>query len=143
MVRAVLIESNPSLRQTLKEIFDCRFSSIDFILASNGANAIEKIETFPPDLIFINMKLPGEDSLDVTREIKNRYPSAIIIMISSHDFPEYREAAYRHGADYFISKNSPIGDYFSLIESILTERDHPMEVRAEKAGFKKKRRVET
>jgi len=122
MVRAFLIESNPLLRQTLKDIFDCRFSSIDFILASSGTNAMEKFETFPPDLILINMKLPGEDSLDVTRKIKKRYPGAIIIMISSYDFPEYREAASRHGADYLISKNSPIDDYFSLIKFILTDR---------------------
>jgi two-component system response regulator YesN len=122
MVRAVLIESNSSFRQTLTDIFDSRLSSIELIVAANGTIAMEKIETFPPDLILVNIKLPGEDSLDLTRKIKNRYPNVIIIVISSYDIPEYREAACRNGADYFISKDSPIEDYFSLIKSILTDR---------------------
>ena len=122
MVRVVIIEGNPSFRQELENIFHSRFSSIDLIVAANGRNAMEKIETFPPDLSLINMKLPGEDSLELARKIKHRHPNVIIIIVSSYDLPEYREAAYRNGADYFISKDSSVEEYFSLIESILTDR---------------------
>ena len=122
MVRAVIIEGNLSFRQELENIFHSRFPSIELIVAANGRNAMEKIETFPPDLSLINMKLPGEDSLELARKIKSRHPNVIIIIVSSYDLPEYREAAYRNGADHFISKDSPIGDYFSLIKSILTDQ---------------------
>jgi DNA-binding NarL/FixJ family response regulator len=122
MVRAVIIEGNLSFRQELENIFHSRFSSIELIVAENGRNAMEKIETFPPDLSFINMKLPGEDSLKLARKIKSRHPNVIVIIISSYDLPEYREAAYRNGADYFISKDSSVEDYYSLIKSILTDQ---------------------
>ena len=122
MVRTVIIEGNPSFRQELENIFYSRFPPIELIVAPNGRIAMEKIETFPPDLSVINMKLPGEDSLELAQKIKSRHPNVIIIIVSSYDLPEYREAAYRNGADYFISKDSPIEDYCSLIKSILTDR---------------------
>jgi DNA-binding NarL/FixJ family response regulator len=123
MVRAVIIEENPSFRKELENIFHSRFPFVEFIVAANGCDAMEAIETFPPDLSLINMNLSGEDSLELARKIKSRHPNVRIIIVSSYDLPEYREAAYRNGAaDYFILKDSPIGDYFSLIKSILTDR---------------------
>jgi two-component system, response regulator YesN len=133
MVRAILIESNPTFRQTLRDIFDSHFSSVELTVAANGANAMEKMQTFPPDLVFIDIKLPGEDSLDLTRNIKECYRNAVVIIIGSYDSPEYREAACRHGADYFISKDSPLGDYFSLIRSVVT--DHGLLTGAPNRGY--------
>jgi DNA-binding NarL/FixJ family response regulator len=85
------------------------------------------VEGFLPDLILIDLKLPGHNALDLTRKIKTGHPEATVIFLCSYDMPEYRETASRCGADYFMVKDSPTGDYIALIESILSGRRQPME----------------
>ena len=51
--------------------------------------------------------------------IKARSPDAIIVILSNHDLTGYRETAYRNGASHYVSKDSPVGDLFSLVERII------------------------
>ncbi len=47
------------------------------------------------------------------------HPNAIIVILSNYNLEGYREAAYRNGANYYISKDSPLVDLFSLVERIM------------------------
>ncbi len=80
--------------------------------------AMSKIDVAPPDLVFIDIQLPGINGLELTRIIRARRPNAIIVILSNHDLTEYREAAYENGANYYVSKNSPVGDLFLLVDRI-------------------------
>jgi len=120
MVRAVVIEGNASFRQALKYILHSRFPSVAWAEAANEKDAIDLIETFPPDLILIDIKLPGDNAFELTQKIKTLYPKAVALILSSYDLPEYREKACLHGADHFITKDSPVKGFFTLIESILS-----------------------
>ena len=46
------------------------------------------------------------------------YPDIIVVILTSHDLPEYRQAAIQNEADYFIRKNSPTQDFLALVEFI-------------------------
>jgi DNA-binding NarL/FixJ family response regulator len=120
MVRAVIVEGNPPFRQALKNIFLSRFPSVALGEAANGKEAIDLVETLPPDLILIDIKLPDDNALELTQKIKTRCQKVVVILLGSYDLPEYREMACLHGADYFIPKDSPVEDYLALIESILS-----------------------
>ena len=122
MTRAMVFVGNSAFQEILKNIFHSRFPSVELLAAGDGMTPMEKIESLLPDLILIDIELPGDNALELTRKIKNRHPEIVVILLSSHDLPEYREAAYRQGADYFITKDSSVGDYFGLIESILFSR---------------------
>jgi DNA-binding NarL/FixJ family response regulator len=93
--------------------------------AENGEEALAKIETNSPHLVFMDIKLPGQNGLEVTREIKARYSEIKVIILTSYDLPEYREAAENYGADYFLSKGSSSREeILALVESILAEVSH-------------------
>ena len=126
MTRAMVFVGNSAFQEILKNIFRSRFPSVELLAAADGMRAMEKIESLLPDLILIDIKLPGNNALELTQKIKNRHPEIVVILLSSYDLPEYREAAYRQGADYFMTKDSRIEDYFALIESILSGRAQPM-----------------
>jgi DNA-binding NarL/FixJ family response regulator len=123
MFRIMLVEDNPSFRQVLKNNLQDQFPSMDIIEAADGIEALKKIDSHPPNLIFMDIRLPGENGLELTRKIKADYPDIIIIILTSHDLPEYREAATRWKANYFLSKGSIITDeVFKLVKSILLEK---------------------
>jgi len=90
--------------------------------ASNGEEALRSVAAGPPDLIFMDVRLPGESGLDVTRRIKTDYSRIPVIILTNHDSVEYREAAYQHGADHFLPKASSTWDEIAaLVESILPD----------------------
>ena len=119
----MLVEDSPTYRKLLKDNLKDQFPSMDIIEAADGVEAFQKIDSHPPNLIFMDIRLPGEDGLDLTRKMKADYSDIIIIILTSHDLPEYREAATRNGADYFFSKASIATDeIFKLIKIILLEK---------------------
>ncbi len=119
MIRTILVEDDDGFRQCVKKILSSRYSSIQVMEAEDGMEAMSKIDLAPPDLVFMDIQLPGINGLELTRMIRARKPNAIIVILSNHDLTEYREAAYRNGANYYVSKNSPVGDLFFLVDRIV------------------------
>ena len=99
------------------------FPSISIGEAADGKEAIEKFESHRPDLIFMDIKLPGENGLLLTQRIKKLDPEVVIIVLTDYDLTEYREAAYQYGADHFLAKASTTAnEVVALVESILSEK---------------------
>jgi CheY-like chemotaxis protein len=118
MFNTLLVEDDISYRQTLSDILLLHFPLIGVDEAGDGKEALSKVEYLRPDLIFMDIHLPGENGLDVTREIKRIYNEIVIVILTGSSLPEYRQQAYRKGADYFLSKQD---DY--CMEDILTRVD--------------------
>ena len=120
MFRTMLVEDSSSFRQVVKDNLQDQFPSMEIIEAADGVEAVQKIDGRPPNLIFMDINLPGENGLELTRKIKAGYPGVIIIILTSHDSPEYREAAIRCKANYFLSKGSITTDeILKLVKSII------------------------
>jgi len=123
MFTTMLVEDSFSFRQVVKDNLQDQFPSMDIIEATDGVEAFQKIDSHPPNLIFMDISLPGENGLQLTGKIKTDYPDVIIIILTSHDSPEYREAAIRYKADYFFSKGALVNDgIFTLVKSILLKK---------------------
>ena len=134
MIRAILVEDDNGFRQCIKKILSSRYPSIQLMEAGDGMEAMSKIDLLPPHLIFMDIRLPDKNGLELTRTIKARHPNAIIVILSNHDLTEYRETAYRNGASYYVSKDSPVGDLFSLVERIIVGKGHTFRWIGDKAG---------
>ena len=123
MFKTLIVEDSAFYRQLLKEALNSRFPSMELFEAADGEEALRKIENCPPDLVFMDIKLPGESGLELTKKIKTQYPNIIIIILTAYDIPEYREAAVQAKADYFLSKGSSSKEsILKLVESILAGR---------------------
>lgn len=93
---------------------------MEILEAADGEEAMRQITTRPPDLIFMDIKLPGENGLDLTARIKAQHPHLTVIILTSYDTPEYREAAIRVNADHFLAKGSSSREgILALVESVL------------------------
>jgi DNA-binding response OmpR family regulator len=118
MFNTLLVEDNASYRQTLSDVLLLHFPSIGIDEASDGWEALCKVDYLRPDLIFMDIHLPGASGLDITKEIKRVYNEIVIVILSSNGQHEYRLQAYRNGADDFISK-----DDACCMENILARVD--------------------
>jgi len=122
MFRTILVEDSPFFRQLLKETLLSKFPSMDISEVESAEQAMKDIEASHPDLAFIDIKLPGENGLELTKKIKRKYPNIKVIILTSYDIPEYREAANQYKANYFLSKGSTSKeDILKLVDSILAD----------------------
>ena len=104
--RILIVDNDDSFRQILKATLRASLPTIAIDEATGGIEALQKIDALLPDLIFMDIRLPGENGLTLTRKIKATHPNTIIVILTSYDKPEYREVAIRNGADRFLVKTS-------------------------------------
>jgi CheY-like chemotaxis protein len=121
MFNTLLVEDNISFRQALSDVLLAYFPLINVDEAGDGEEALRKVEDRRPNLIFMDIQLPGENGLGVTRKIKRLYDDIVIVILTTNDLPEYRQQAFRNGADYFLSKGDD-----SCMEGILAQVEGAM-----------------
>jgi DNA-binding NarL/FixJ family response regulator len=121
MVRTLIVEDNAAFRQSFKEILQDEFPSLEINEAADGVEALQKVDSFRPQLIFMDIKLPGENGLRLTQKIKSHHPEIIVIVLTSYDLPEYREAAHRSQANYFLTKGSPTQEILDVIRAAISD----------------------
>ena len=119
MKRILIVEDNTFFLQFFRETLRSRFPSMEISEARNGEEAMQKIKALRPEVVFMDVRLPGENGLELTKRIKAQYPDIIVVIITNYDLPEYREAAFESRADHFISKDS----FLKIINSILQNRN--------------------
>jgi DNA-binding NarL/FixJ family response regulator len=105
-LRILIVEDNAPFRQILRESLQTSFPTIAIDEVADGAEALQKVDAFLPDLILMDIQLPGENGLELTRKIKAIYPNMTIFILTQHDAPEYRKAAFQCGGDCFLVKTS-------------------------------------
>ncbi len=74
--------------------------------AENGREALELCRELRPDLILMDVRMPQMDGLAATREIKGEYPETRILILTTHESPEYLMDAIRAGAAGYVLKDS-------------------------------------
>jgi len=122
MCKTLIIEDNATFRQSLREILSNKFPSMLVEEAADSKEALQRIEDQTPDIIFMDIKLAGENGLKLTEKIKGVYPEVIIIILTSYNLPEYRDAAHQYGATHFLAKSSSTSnEIIELVESILSD----------------------
>ena len=122
MPKTLIVEDNAIFRQSLKEVLCTRFPLMVIREAAGGEEALQEIDALVPDMIFMDIKLPGENGLEVTKKVKMKYPEMTIIILTYYDSLEHREAARLCGANYFLPKCISTEEVGELVQSILSEK---------------------
>lgn len=123
MPRVLIVEDDAKFRKKLRDSLASRFPSVVFREAANGEQAFREINSTRPAFIFMDIRLGDDNGLKLTREIKQLYPQILISILTSHEFPEYRDAAIKNGADFFLTKGeAKLGEIAELLERVLIEK---------------------
>jgi CheY-like chemotaxis protein len=117
MQKILIVDDSTLFRITLKETLLSRFPSLIILEAQDGEEALRTVPTFLPDLIFMDIRLPDQNGLELTQKIKGLFPDIKVVILTSYDLPEYREAAFAYKADHCASKDL----LMSLVDLILQE----------------------
>lgn len=128
MFTTLIVEDNTVVRESISALLRNRFPGMLVEEASSSEEALEKACRLTPDLIVMDIKLPGQNGLQLTRSIRSHLAQrTVVVILSGNDLPEYREAAFQNGAEYFLSKSFSSGDeLLDVVQSIYSRKDGPM-----------------
>ena len=86
--------------------------------AENGKEAIALVGSLKPDVVLIDLEMPGMDGITATEIIVQKFPETKVLILSSHDTGEYLQKALRAGAKGYLIKGSPTKELSNAIHSI-------------------------
>ena len=104
-MKIYIVEDNDSMRIILKRLLRKNFSSINAIGESEEAEeALREIPSFAPDVVLVDISLPGIDGIEMIRRLKPQYPNLCMLVVTCHDIDLYRQTALNAGACGIVSK---------------------------------------
>jgi DNA-binding NarL/FixJ family response regulator len=123
MSSVLTVENNDFFRRSFKEILKMYIPSISVDESADGSDALMKINESSPDVVFMDIRLPGKNGLELTREIKGLHPNLFISIFTSHDLPEYRQIAREYGADHFLLKDALTGaEIAAMVKAVIEKK---------------------
>ncbi|MBI4540317.1 MAG: sigma-54-dependent Fis family transcriptional regulator [Gemmatimonadetes bacterium] len=102
MAKTLIVDDEASIRDALRQLFE--YEGHEVRVAASAPEAIEETVHFGPDVIFLDVKMPGMDGLEALLRIRELDPHAPVVMISGHGTIETALEATRRGAYDFLEK---------------------------------------
>ncbi|MGB9715921.1 MAG: sigma-54-dependent transcriptional regulator [Thermodesulfovibrionales bacterium] len=135
----LIVDDEGSIRQSLSEIF--KDEGYDVLTSSSGEEAVELVKEHHPDLILLDIWLPGIDGIQTLEEIKGLKPDIPIIMISGHGNIELAVKATKIGAYDFLEKPLSLERVLLASNRALEKQALEKEYKALKQDLTKKYRL--
>ena len=115
----VVVDDHPMVAEGIEAILDS-YDDIDVLATlSNGQSLIDQLETLSPDVVLMDLNMPGLNGLSATEIVLERRPETRVLILSMHDTPEYISTALGHGAKGYVLKDVPTEEIKNAIDAVM------------------------
>jgi YesN/AraC family two-component response regulator len=117
-LRAVIADDSDHVRQGLVRLL-AAFARLELAgEAEDGLEALAAIERLDPDLVILDMRMPGMTGLEVLRALSPERPGRVIIVLSAMADESCKEACMQSGAHHFFDKITEFGKFIELLKTL-------------------------
>jgi len=117
-IRVILADDHPIVRAGIREALK-ELPAVELLgEASDGREAVEMAKTHQPDVIFMDISMPGLNGLDATERIVKAFPHIRVIILSRHDNEEYYWRALQVGASGYLLKKAAIAELKGALQCV-------------------------
>ena len=137
-IQVVITDDHPVVREGLRSLI---LTAADMEVvgeASTGAEAVEQAQALRPEIMLLDIRMPGGNGLAVLKQIKAVSPDTSVIMVTMHDNPDYISHAIAAGAAGYVLKEASRQDFLTAIRTVLKPSAAPTPVllsKAQRAAF--------
>jgi DNA-binding NarL/FixJ family response regulator len=121
MKRVYIVDDSVNLRKRLYELL----SDIDNVQvvgqAGNADEALKDIRVLKPDIVLLDIRLPGKSGIQLLGEIKALQPELTVIIMTNYDYPQYHQQSILAGADHFFNKTREFEDIIEILKRETTD----------------------
>ena len=130
MIKLLIVDDEQIERDGMKAILERAFPDLNIEQANNGSKAIEMAKNFAPDLILMDIQMPGINGLEAVEHISKDHPQIKFIMVTAYDTFQYVQTALKLGAKDYILKPSKVSEIRETIGKVLREIEEERELLA-------------
>ncbi|MDN5362516.1 MAG: two-component system, response regulator, stage 0 sporulation protein [Moorella sp. (in: firmicutes)] len=113
----MVIDDQPGVRRLIAEAL--KIAGFTVTAATDGQEALEKITLEEPSLVILDMKMPGMNGLDFLQELRRRFVTLPVIVITAYNELELTEQASRYGVSFYLQKPFDIQELYRLVQQSL------------------------
>jgi DNA-binding NarL/FixJ family response regulator len=122
--RVLIVDDHPMIREGLRGTINAEGDLLVCGECADAREALERIKVQRPDLVLMDITLPGKSGLELLKDIRLAFPALPILVLSMHDESLYAERALRAGAGGYITKQQPPGTLIAAIHAVIQGRIH-------------------
>ncbi|WP_375281181.1 response regulator [Pseudooctadecabacter sp.] len=123
-IRVLIVDDHPMVAEGIEAILET-YDDLDVIgVLTNGQAAIDQVEDMQPDVILLDLNMPGVNGLSATEIILEKRPETRILILSMHDSPEYISTALNHGAKGYVLKDVPTDEIRTAITTVMQGEEY-------------------
>jgi DNA-binding NarL/FixJ family response regulator len=117
-MRVIIADDSEIMREHLADALS-NLANLEIVgSASSGSQAFESIRRLNPDVVVLDIRMPGGSGIDVLEQIKRDTTCPVVIMFTNYPFPQYRKKCEQAGADFFFEKSSESQRLIETIEAL-------------------------
>lgn len=117
-IRVLLADDHAVLREGLRVLLEMRGDVEVVGEVADGRAAIDAVQRHAPDVVVMDISMPGLDGLAATRQIKMEYPNVRVLILSQHDDPRYVLPVLKAGAAGYVLKRSAAEELLTAIQTV-------------------------
>ncbi|MDR8393751.1 response regulator transcription factor [Aliifodinibius sp. S!AR15-10] len=123
MINVVIADDHPLVREGLKKVVDQTTIDIKVIgEASDAGELLELLREKDPDIVILDIAMPGKSGLDVLKDIKEYHPGLPVLILSMHPEDRFAIRSLKAGASGYLTKSSISEQMVSAIRKIVVEK---------------------
>lgn len=127
LIRMIIVDDEPIICEGLKQTIDWEQLGVEVAgVAWDGESALQIVESEHIDIVLSDIRMDGMDGLELAEQLKHRYPSISMIMISGYEDFEYARRAMRLGVVDYLLKPVNIDELKAVVSKVI-ERIHEAE----------------
>ncbi len=117
-IKVAVVDDQELVRTGFRMIVDAEPDMTVVGVAADGNRALELVERSAPDVVLMDIRMPGLDGIDATRAIHDRHAGTRVLVLTTFDLDEYVFAAVRAGASGFLLKDTPPEDLVRAVRVV-------------------------
>jgi DNA-binding NarL/FixJ family response regulator len=117
-ISILLADDQPMLRLGFRAVLDAQPDMQVVAEAGDGATAVRMTAATRPDVVLMDVRMPGTDGIEATRQIVAADEATRVLILTTFDLDEYAYAGLRAGASGFLLKNVPPAELMSAIRAV-------------------------